>query len=326
MRVSLPTAVVSLGLSAIVGCSNIPTSNDTTPENSPENSPDTTLDITVSIVPQEYFVEKIGGDNVNVNVMVQPGASPATYEPRPEQLRALNEAEAYISIGVPYERAWMERIRSANSEMLVVDSTQGIDKMEMAAHHHEDEHQHQHQHEDADEHQHQHEDAQDGETLDPHVWLSPTLVKIQARNIHDALTQLDPENRAEYDTNFANFLEELDKLDTQIRDNLAGLENRKFIVFHPSWGYFARDYDLEQVPIEVGGQEPSAAELAELVSEAQAENIKIVFTQPEFNTQSAELIAREIDGEVIPITPLARDWSDNLLEVSQIFSEVLGTD
>ncbi|MFG6100741.1 cation ABC transporter substrate-binding protein [Leptolyngbyaceae cyanobacterium CCMR0082] len=283
------------------------------------------LDITVSILPQEYFVEKIGGDRVEVNVMVQPGESPATYEPKPQQLKDLSEAEAYVRIGVPFENAWMNKIQSANAQMLVIDSAQGIERLEMAAHHHHDEDHAEeaadHDHEEEHEHEEKHEHAEG--TLDPHIWLSPQRVKIQAQNIYQGLVTIDPENEATYQANLTQFLGEIDQLDQQIKQNLVGVENREFIVFHPAWGYFAQDYDLEQVPIEIGGQEPSAAELGELIQQAKTENIQVIFAQPEFSTKSAETIANEIAGEVLFITPLASNWSDNLLQVSQTFADVL---
>ncbi len=317
------TLLVSLGI--LTGCSSPPTDSNPETQLSASETTSEPLDITVSILPQEYFVEKIGGDRVEVNIMVEPGASPATYEPKPQQMKALSEAEAYVSIGVPFEKAWMEKIKGANPQMLVIDSDQGIERMEMVAHHHHDE---DHGEEEAE---HAHEDekaAGEGhdhgeETLDPHIWLSPQLGKVQAENIYQGLVKIDPENEAEYQANLEQFLTEIDQLDQQIKQNLAGIENRQFIVFHPAWGYFARDYDLEQVSIEVGGQEPSAAELGEIVKEAQEENIKVIFAQPEFSTQSAETIAQEIGGKVLLITPLAPDWSNNLLQVSQTFAEVL---
>ncbi len=305
------TLLVSLGI--LTGCSSPPTDSNPETQISASKTNSEPLDITVSILPQVYFVEKIGGDRVKVNVMVEPGASPATYEPKPQQMKALSEAEAYVSIGVPFEKAWMDKIKGANPQMLVIDSAQGIERMEMVAHHHHGE----------AEAEHDHEHDHGAETLDPHIWLSPQLVKLQAENIYQGLVKIDPENEAEYQANLSQFLTEIDQLDRQIQQNLVGVENRQFIVFHPSWGYFARDYDLEQVSIEVGGQEPSAAELGEIVKEAQEENIKVIFAQPEFSTQSAELIAQEIGGQVLLITPLAPDWSNNLLQVSQTFAEVL---
>ncbi len=266
-----------------------------------------TLNITVSILPQKYFVERIGGARVDVNVMVQPGASPATYEPKPEQFQALSKADAYISIGVPFEDVWLDRISSANSEILLVDSAQGIERIAMAAHHHEGE---------------AHEDEAKG-NLDPHIWLSPRMVRIQAQNIYDALVRLDPEREGTYKANLDRFIADIDVLDVKIRETLAWVENRKFMVFHPSWGYFARDYDLEMIAIEIGGQEPSAAELANLVKEAQAGGIKIIFAQPEFSTRDAEIIANEIGGEVLLVSPLAADWLDNMRNVAETFAEAM---
>lgn len=266
-----------------------------------------TLDITVSIVPQEYFVEKIGGDRVAVNVIVEPGASPHTYEPKPKQLQNLSDAQAYITIGVSFEEAWMTRLKSVNQNMVIIDSGAGIERLPLSDHHHHEEEEHDHRE----------------ETLDPHIWLSPKLVKIQAQNIYEGLVKIDPTGAAEYKMNLEKFLKEIDILDGEIRQKLGGIKNRKFMVFHPSWGYFAHDYNLEQIPVEVGGVEPSAAELGKLIAEAKEEGIKVVFAQPEFSTKSAQTIAKEIGGEVVLINTLAFNWSENLLQVSETFGEVL---
>ena len=248
------------------------------------------IKVTVSILPQKYFVERIGGQYVDVNVMVLPGASPATYEPKPEQIKALSLADAYVSIGVPFENAWLERIASANPDTLMVDTTQGIERV--------------------------------GD--DPHIWLSPKLVKVQAQTICDALAQLDPTHEAAYQANLNSFLVDIDALDDDIRTTLTGVKSRKYMVFHPSWGYFARDYELEMIPIEIGGQEPSAAELAALITEANEAEIRVIFAQPEFSTRDAETIAREIGGDVLLISPLALDWPDNLRKAAEVFAEALG--
>ena len=267
------------------------------------------LQLVVSILPQKYFVEQVGGEYVNVEVMVEPGASPATYEPKPQQLRVLSKADAYVSIGVPFENAWMNRITAANREMLIVDTTQGIERMPMARHIHDEDKEKSH--------------PDESENPDPHIWLSPQLVKLQAQTIYKALVQLAPEKADIYQANLESFLTDIEALDAELRESLAVLEQRKFMVFHPAWGYFARDYGLEMIPIEVGGTEPSATELATLIAEAKKEKIKVIFAQPEFSTRNAETIAQEIDGEVLLLDPLAADWLENLRHVSKKLTQVL---
>ncbi len=274
----------------LTGCRQSPTTTPTAKK----------LQIMVSIPPQKYFVERIGNGYVNVNVMVTAGAEPHTFEPKPEQLRALSRSQAYMGIRIEFESAWMDKIKGVNPKMLIVDTTQGIKRLPIAPGFHES-----------------------GENLDPHIWLSPQLVKIQARTITDALVKLDTKNQAIYRGNLERFLADIDNLNADIRKNLQGVKNRKFIVFHPGWGYFARDYGLEMIPIQVGGQEPSAAELAALITKAKQENIKVVFVEPQFSKQAAATIAQEIGGEVLVIDPLSPDWLNNLRQVSRTFVKVL---
>ena len=269
--------------------------------------------ITVSILPQKYFVERIGGDHVIVNVMVGPGDSPHDYEPSPEQMKNLSQSFIYFSIGVEFEESWLEKFKSANPDMVVVDMSEGVERVSLDRHEHgSDEHE---ENGEPDEHEEGH--------LDPHIWTSPHMVKHMADNIFDTLVSLDPSNEGVYQANLDSFISDIDALDEEIINTLSGVENRKFIVFHPSWGYFARDYDLEQVPIEVGGSEPSAQELAALIKFAQGEDIHIIFAQPEFNTKSAETIAAEVDGDVLLISPLAPDWLENIKTVAETLAAVL---
>jgi zinc transport system substrate-binding protein len=293
LHVTAVTLLLSVAL--LVGCGQ-----GATPESTGK------LNITVSIVPQKYFVERIGGEYVDVNVMVLPGASPATYEPRPEQFQDLSDADAYVRIKVPFENAWMDRIASANPDMLIVDTTEGIERLPMETHHRHGEKEH------------------EPENPDPHIWLSPELVKVQSQTIYEALVELDPVHQDAYEANLDGFIADIDALETDIRETLEGVESRRFIVFHPAWGYFARDFGLEMIPIEIGGQEPSAAEMAELITEAQRERIKVIFAQPEFSTRDAETIASEIGGGVLLISPLAPEWLDNLRKVADTFAEVFG--
>lgn len=258
--------------------------------------------ITVSILPQKYFVERVGGPYVETTVIVGPGADAHTYEPKPEQLKALSKSAAYLRIHIDFEEAWMPRFSSVNPKLKIVDTLQGIQRLPMQF---------------ADEHSQ--------ENLDPHVWLSPKLVKLQAQTIYQTLIELDPAHQEAYLANLNAFNADLSALDTNIRKTFQALPQaqRKFLVFHPSWGYFAHDYDLEQIPIEIGGQEPSAAELSQLITQAKATGIKVIFVQPQFSQRSAEMLANEIGGQVISIDPLAADWLANMQQIVQTFNAVL---
>ena len=303
-------------------------------------------DVTVSILPQKYFVEKISGDKINVNVMVKPGFSPATYEPKTSQMRRLADSKIYFSIGVPFENTWLEKFKNANKEMLIVDTTKGIEKIAMAAHSHHDDHDEHEEdkkhddheedkkhddheghedhkkHDDHDDHEghedhKKHDDDDDHEGLDPHVWLDPILVKIQAKNIYLALVKIDKENENVYKSNYENFVKELDDLDHKIEHILEPYKNKAFMVFHPSWGYFAKRYFLEQVSIETEGKEPKPNELIKLIKEAKEEKVKIVFVAAQFSQKSAKIIANSINGDVVVINPLPANWSKNLIETAE---------
>lgn len=249
----------------------------------PEEHSDDQISVIVSILPQKEFVERIGDAKVSVTVMIPPGASPATYELGPGQLRDLSRAKLYVRIGhIPFEKAWMSEIAAANPDMKILDSSEGIEIIEN----------------------------------DPHIWLSPALVRMQVERIAGSLIEIDPDNEEYYTRNKESYLRDLDDLDADIRENLSGIGNRKFMIFHPSWGYFAREYGLEQIPIEVEGKEPSASDLVRLVKTAKADNITVVFVAPQFSPESARVIAEEIGGTVVSIDPLAEDCAANMRAVS----------
>ncbi len=283
----------------------------------PETSSDQ-INVTVSIVPLKYFVERVGGEYVNVNIMVGPGDSPHTYEPKPEQMTALSDADVYFAIGVDFENAWMERIADANTEMSIVDLSTDLEKIPMVAHHH-DEAEEDNDHEDSED---AHEHEEEG-TLDPHVWTSPVNASMMVEVIYETLAAIDPENEAEYKANLEAFQQDISDLNAEINTSLEVLESNKFMVFHPAWGYFARDFGLEQIPVEIEGSEPSAQELAGIIDEAIEENVKVIFAQPEFSTKTVDYIAEEINGQVILISPLAEDWLENLRGVGSTFAKVL---
>ncbi len=256
---------------------------------SPRRPDPGTIQVTVSIRPQEYFVRRIGGDRVRVNVLLPPGASPATYEPKPAQIRALSRSAVFFRIGVPFEEAWLDRIAAANPAMRIVDTAASVPRVPMDSSRH----------------------GTPG-TPDPHIWLAPSLVKLQAETIAGTLVEVDPDHAEDYRNGLRAFLGEIDDLDAEIRSRLAPVRNRAFLVFHPSWGYFAREYDLEMIPIEVGGREPSAAELVDLIRKARESGAGVLLVQPEFSMRAAETIARETGTRIVRVSPLDADWPEML--------------
>jgi zinc transport system substrate-binding protein len=268
------------------------------------------INIFVSIAPQKYFVERIGGDHVSVSVLVKPGQSPATYEPTSNQMLELSKTDMYIRIGVPFERNWLKRIRKTNLRMKILNSGQGIDRRaadgglsdsgktgESSRHRHA--------------------------MRDPHIWLNPDNVKIIAENIYKTLSSEEPSSASYFKENLEKFHADLDTLDTAIKETLAGISKRTFLVFHPSWGYFADAYGLKQMPVEVGGKEASTRELVQVIEAAKREKVKAIFVQEQFSRKQAESIAHEIDAVVIALDPLAEDYENNLLEVARTLAKVM---
>jgi zinc transport system substrate-binding protein len=273
----------------------------------------TTPQITVSILPQKYFVEKITKDKFEVNVMVQPGASPHTYEPKTSQMKALATSKVYFATGVSFEHVWLDKFKKNAKNTLFVDLSDGIEKLAMGKHEHHEEDEHEDEH-----HEHGHEakdnhDAHDEDGLDPHIWLDPILVKTQAKNIYDTMIKVDAQNANFYKTNYEQFLKELDELDANLKTILAPYKEKAFMVFHPSWGYFAKRYDLEQIPIELQGKEPKPNELVELIKDAKEHDIKIVFVSPQFSQKSAKTISENINAKVATIDPMLDNWSEGLI-------------
>ncbi|NMB46435.1 MAG: zinc ABC transporter solute-binding protein [Firmicutes bacterium] len=260
------------------------------------------LSVFVSILPQKYFVERIARSNVKVSVMVRPGADPVTYEPSPRQMAELAHAKAYFRIGVPFEEAWLDRMQKNHPRLLVVDTRKGIPLKALSGHHH---------------HSGLDQPVLPEMVMDPHIWLSPRLAKRQAETICKTLIALDPAHQGDYQRDCAQFLQELDAVDQEIRWILKDAQGGKFMVFHPAWGYFADEYGLEQIPIEVEGKEPSAKELARTIDLARQQGIRLIYVQSQFSTKPAETIAKAIGGQIVQLDPLAEDYLTNLLAMAK---------
>lgn len=272
----------------------------------------TSINAMVSILPQVEFVNRIGGDKVGVVEMIPPGFSPATYDPSPDQLRKLQDANIYFRIGhIGFEKAQIEKLEKLNSEMKIVDTSEGISLLSLVAHHYEDEGE-------------KHEDDEDHEAGDdPHIWLSPKLVKIQAKNIYDALAEYSPENKDYFTQNYNQFIQELDVLDQTLENAFAPISGQTILVFHPAFGYLADAYGFHQEAIETEGKDPTPAQLQKIIDEARNENIKVIFVQAQFSTKSVEFVAQEIDGAVVQIDPLAKNYFTNLENMAETIVSAL---
>ena len=260
---------------------------------------DTRRRVFVSIQPLAYFAERIAGGHVAVDVLVAPGQDPHTYAPTPRQMVRLGKARLFLCVGMPFERTIVAKLASQRGDLKVVDVSEGIDRLAAPENHH-------------DHAGHAHE----AET-DPHIWMSPKLAKTLARRTCDELCSLDSAHEADFRKNLQTLLADLDRLDAELTRTLAPLRGKTFFVFHPAFGYFARAYGLKQEAVETGGKAPTAKHVKKLIDQARADGVRVIFVQPQFSRQTAQAIARQIDGAVIPLDPLERDYIANLERIGE---------
>lgn len=257
--------------------------------------------VVTTIAPLGEFVRSVGGDRVQVTVLVPPGADPHTFELTPLQIREVENANAYMENGAGLE-SWIDNILKVNPKMLVVDTSIGVSLITGT----------------------EGEDASGNiQAADIHIWLSPRDAMIQVKNICDGLLKIDPSQRDYYIKNRDDYIARLRDLDAYLNKTFAGKKEKKFIVLHPAWTYFARDYGLTQIAIEAEEKEPGPRYLAEVVDTAKANNITAVFVEPQYNPKSAEVIASEINGSVITIDDLAPNYIDNLRSVGEKIAQSL---
>jgi len=269
----------------------------------PPASTESKLVTAVSILPQAYLLQRVGGTRVQVLVLVQQGQSAETYEPTAQQMTELATAKAYFQIGMPFERALVEKITSSMPGLHVVDSTEGITLRPMDP---------------GLGHGHETEEAEVHHTgaMDPHIWLDPQNAKRMAHTMHRELVRLDPRGSEQYEKNLAALDTDLDQLDQRIARSLAPLQGGAFLVYHPAFGYLADAYGLRQIAIEAEGKEPGPKQMAQIIQQARQMGIKVVFVQPEFPSANAMAIAEQIGGAVVPINPLGGDYIENLSEMA----------
>ena len=246
------------------------------------------IPIFVSIIPQKYFVERIGGNDVTVEVMVKPGESPATFNPNPKKMSRLANSKLYFSIGVPFERIWISRLKAIHPDLQFIS-------LHNKSSNPRDEH-------------------------DPHIWLSPLLAKKMLAKIEAALSKAKPERAEFFKMNSINLAQELDILDQEIRDIIATAKSRNFMVFHPAWSYFAETYDLKQVAIEHQGKEPGPRALQKIINIGKKLKIKTIFVQRQFGLSVAKNVSQIIGANVEEIDPLAENYFENMRKIAKAIS------
>ena len=262
-----------------------------------DNSPDK-LVISVSILPQQYFIERIAGDMVEVNVMIPPGTSPATYEPTVAQLGKLDQSPVYMKIGdVGFELAWLPKIRSVNPDMKIVDLSRGIEPILEEEDHHETL-------------DHTHGGS------DPHIWMSALNAKIIAENIYNELLLQFPDENEMLSARHSELAAELDSLHLILTHLLSDKKTRSFMIYHPALSYFARDYDLVQYPLEIGGKTPSPAHMKRMIDLGNERGISTIFIQKQFDRKNAEVLANEIGAKIVQIDPLDSDWPGQMIYIA----------
>jgi len=262
------------------------------------------VQLTVSIIPQKYLVEYIAGSKFDVKAMLPAGSNHETYEPAPRDMEKIAASRIYFALGaLDFELAWLERFKTANPAMKVVNTGKGI--VMISGHSPQTAN-------NPEKHEH---------GTDPHTWLSPACMKIQAANICQALTELDSTQATFYKNNLHKFNNLADSADREIRKKLTLSGSKNILIFHPAMAYFCRDYGLTQISIEQDGKEPSSVHMAEIVKSAKQKGIKAIFISKEFDTRNAEAIAREIEGKVVVFDPMAEDWPSNLINLAQLIAE-----
>lgn len=273
------------------------------------NVPNSKIVVAASVLPQKEFIEKVGGDKVQVIIMVPPGADPHTYEPKASQMEQITNAQMYVQVGsgIDFEMSWMDKMKSLNRNMLVINDSNGIAFIPSIENISTIE--------------------KNGENFssagiiesDPHVWVSPKNAQVMVENIYQGLVKIDPKNKEYYLINKENYLKELRNLDKNITNQLSNQKGSKILVYHPSWGYFCRDYGMTQIAIEKEGKDPTPKEMMNIINLSKKDNITAIFVSPQYNTRSSEVIASEIGAKLVFIDELAPDYINNMKKIVEAF-------
>ncbi len=267
------------------------------------------IEVFVSIIPQQFLAERIGGKYVNVHVMVKPGQSPETFEPSPKMMSQYSKSNIYFTIGLPFEQVWIERVAALNKDVLIVKTQQvsGDERDPLISHHEENE---------AGSADHHH-------SWDPHTWLSPVLFLKQADIIRHQLSLLSPENKLYYSNNYNKLYDEVNIMHQVFFERFKKSEKHNFITFHPAFSYFAREYGLTQISIEIDGKDPSAKQVAQVINRIQDEKVTYILIEKQFNQQIPKTIADQVGARILVLDPLALDYLTNMRDIADKINKAL---
>ena len=264
----------------------------------------------VSVPPHAYFVDRIGGEHVEVGLLVRASDDPHSFNPTPGQVAGVVRAQLFFRTGMPFEETLVRRLQRATRDIRVVDLREGIDVIEgipCAGDHHHSKH-------GEDSHHHHHHDQED-----PHIWLSPRLAAVQADHILAALVAVKPSQESVFRDNHQQLVEDLHALHGRLQELLEPVRGSDILVYHAAFGYFCREYGLRQVPVETGGREPSPRAIRDLIAQARESGTRVIFVQPQFHDRSAQVIAEAVGGTVVAVDPLSRDYLNNLEVIGRAF-------
>ena len=263
----------------------------------------TKLQAISSFYPLYEFAQQVGQDKVNVRLLVPEGVEPHNWEPTIQDVQQMQKSDLIIINGFGFEN-WVDSLEEMNYQGIVVDTSDGIFKNDNKIFEKSSEYE---EHEEQKEYVH--------ESGDPHIWLNPVLAKIQVQNIADAFSRLDPLNQKFYQKNAQSYIVELDRFDSKIRQDLSNC-NRDFIAFHDAFSYFAYEYDLNQHTIISSNNphaEPTAKTLENIINTARELKLKIIFTEDTIDPRISNVVANEIGGKILVLSPLEISGNGNYI-------------
>ena len=261
----------------LIGCWSSSNTNTTNEENKDK------VNIMVSVYPLKEFADKIAGDKAEISCMVPENMEPHDYEPKTKDFEALTKSDAFIYNGLGLE-TWVDSVNSAigDKDIRIVDSSDGVDV------------------------------RKEGDSIDPHSWLSLKEAQKQAENIKNTLVEIDEKNKDYYQENYDVFVSELESLYNEYKEKFDGISHKDFVTGHAAFGYLCRDFGLNQKSVEnlFAEGEPTPRQLQELVMFCKDNNIKTVFSESLASPKVSETLANEVGAQVVPIITLESSEDD----------------